>query len=208
MTLDILNSKGQQTGRTITLPEDVFGITPNDHALYLSVKEYLANQRQGTHDSKERNEVHRSTRKFKRQKGTGGARAGSMKNPLFKGGGRVFGPHPRDYTQKLNRKVKLLARKSALSQKASNNGIIVIEDLSFATPKTKEFATIINNLNLTNKKSLVVTPDYNEMVHKSGRNIAKVNIQPASDINTYAILNAHTVVLSESSIDKIKTMFS
>ncbi|MBK7226596.1 MAG: 50S ribosomal protein L4 [Saprospiraceae bacterium] len=208
MRLDIVNVNGQSTGRSVELPADIFEITPNEHVIYLSVKEYMANQRQGTHDSKERNEVWRTTKKFKRQKGTGGARAGSLKNPMFKGGGRAFGPHPRDYSQKLNKKVKVLARKSALSQMAASNSIIVVEDFTFNAPKTKQFVDIIKGLKLDGKKSIFVTPEYNSMVYLSGRNIPKTSIQVAKDLSTYEILNTATLVLTESSIEKIKSTLS
>ena len=203
MTVDVINIQGISTGRTIELPDHIFGIKPNEHVLYLSVKEYLANQRQGTADSKERNEVWRSTRKIKRQKGTGGARAGSMKNIMYKGGGRAFGPHPRDYTQKLNKKVKELARKSALSQKAANDGIMIIEDLSMNVPKTSEFASILKSLNMNEIKSLFVTADYNENIHLASRNIPSAALQIAKDLNTYDILNCKKLILTESSIQKI-----
>ncbi|HRI01298.1 MAG TPA: 50S ribosomal protein L4 [Saprospiraceae bacterium] len=208
MNVEILNIKGQSTGRNIELPAEIFGVTPNEHVLYLSVKEYLANQRQGTHDSTERGDVSRSTRKIKRQKGTGGARAGSLKNPVFKGGGRAFGPHPRDYSQKLNKKVKVLARKSALSQMAAANNIIVIEDFKLDSPKTKEFHNIVKNLNLADSKSLFVTPSYNETVYLSGRNLPKTSLQVAKDLNAYDILNARKIVLTESSINQIVSTLS
>lgn len=203
MKVDVININGSSTGRTIDLPDHIFGIKPNEHVLYLAVKEYLANQRQGTHDSKERNEVSRSTRKIKRQKGTGGARAGSMKNIMFKGGGRAFGPHPRDYSQKLNKKVKELARRSALSQKAAGDGILVIEDINMNVPKTSEFASILKNLKMNDVKSLFVTPDYNENVHLASRNIPSAALQIAKDLSTYDILNCKKLVLTESSIQKI-----
>ncbi|MDQ3141116.1 MAG: 50S ribosomal protein L4 [Bacteroidota bacterium] len=204
MQVNVIGINGEETGRSIDLPEDIFGIEPNEHVLYLAVKEYLANQRQGTHDSKERNEVARSTRKFKRQKGTGGARAGSMKNIMFKGGGRAFGPHPRDYSQKLNKKVKALARKSALSQQLKANKIVIMEDFNLETRKTKDFQSILNKLDLASKKSLFVTAEYNETVYLAGRNLPKTTIQMAGDLNTYEILHAHKLVLTESSIEKIK----
>ncbi len=203
MKVDVININGSSTGRTIDLPDHIFGIKPNEHVLYLAVKEYLANQRQGTHDSKERNEVSRSTRKIKRQKGTGGARAGSMKNIMFKGGGRAFGPHPRDYSQKLNKKVKELARRSALSQKAAGDGILVIEDINMNVPKTSEFASILKNLKMNDVKSLFVTPEYNENVHLASRNIPSAAMQIAKDLSTYDILNCKKLVLTESSIQKI-----
>lgn len=208
MNLDILNISGKSTGRSIELPEGIFGIEPNDHVIYLAVKEYLANQRQGTSDSTERGDVHRTTKKFKRQKGTGGARAGSLKNPMFKGGGRAFGPHPRDYTQKLNKKVKVLARKSALSQLASKGQIKIVEDITLQAPKTKEFAGILNNLGLSDVKTIIVTPAYNEILYKSGRNIPQANIRIAADLNTYDILNCKTLLLTESSIQKISETLS
>ncbi|HMW38140.1 MAG: 50S ribosomal protein L4 [Saprospiraceae bacterium] len=208
MNLDILNISGKSTGRSIELPEGIFGIEPNDHVIYLAVKEYLANQRQGTSDSTERGDVHRTTKKFKRQKGTGGARAGSLKNPMFKGGGRAFGPHPRDYTQKLNKKVKVLARKSALSQLASKGQIKIVEDINLQAPKTKEFAGILNNLGLADVKTVIVTPAYNEILYKSGRNIPQANIRIAADLNTYDILNCKTLLLTESSIQKISETLS
>jgi large subunit ribosomal protein L4 len=208
MTVDVINIQGSSTGRKIELPDHIFGIKPNEHVLYLAVKEYLANQRQGTHDSKERNEVSRSTRKIKRQKGTGGARAGSMKNIMFKGGGRAFGPHPRDYSQKLNKKVKELARRSALSQKAAGDGILVIEDLNMNVPKTSEFATILKNLKMNETKSLFVTSDYNENIHLASRNIPQAALQIAKDLNTYDILNCKKLVLTESSIQKITETLS
>ncbi len=208
MKVEVLNIQGAGTGRNIDLPDSVFGITPNEHVLYLSVKEYLANQRQGTHDSKERNEVARSTRKIKRQKGTGGARAGSMKNIMFKGGGRAFGPHPRDYSQKLNKKVKELARRSALSQKAAGAGIVVVEDFNMDLPKTSEFANILKNLQMNDIKSLFVTHEYNENVHLASRNIPYTALQIAKDLSTYDILNCKKLVLTESSVQKITETLS
>lgn len=208
MKIDILNTQGNATGRTADLPDSIFGIEPNEHVLYLAVKEYLANQRQGTHDSTERGDVHRTTKKFKRQKGTGGARAGSLKNPMFKGGGRAFGPHPRDYSQKLNKKVKTLARKSALSQLAANSKIKVVEDFSFETPKTKEFNLILKNLGLAESKTLVVAPEYNANFHSAGRNLAKAHMRIASDLNPYDILNCKTLLLLESSVQKISETLS
>ena len=208
MKIDVLNTQGQNTGRSVDLPESIFGIEPNTHVIYLAVKEYLANQRQGTHDSTERGDVHRTTKKFKRQKGTGGARAGSLKNPMFKGGGRAFGPHPRDYSQKLNKKVNVLARKSALSQLLTNNKIKVVEDFSFAKPKTSEFLNILKNLGLSTSKTLVVTPDLNETTFLSGRNLAKTKLKVAADLSTYEMLNCQTLLLTESSIQKITETLS
>ncbi|MBK9272537.1 MAG: 50S ribosomal protein L4 [Saprospiraceae bacterium] len=208
MKLDIKNTQGQSTGRQAELPDAIFGIQPNEHVLYLAVKEYQANQRQGTHDSTERGDVHRTTKKFKRQKGTGGARAGSLKNPMFKGGGRAFGPHPRDYSQKLNKKVKSLARKSALSQLAAQSKITVIEDFSFESPKTKEFNNILKNLGLSGVKTLVVAPEYNQTFYYSGRNIEKAHLRVATDLNPFDILNCKNMLLLESSIQKISETLS
>lgn len=208
MEIAILNIQGKETGRTITLPEDVFGIEPNDHAVYLAVKQYNANQRQGTHKAKERGEVKGSTRKIKRQKGTGTARAGSIKSPLFRGGGRVFGPRPRNYVLKLNKKVKQLARMSALSSKASNGQIVVVENFSFDAPKTKEFNNLLGGLNLKGQKSLFVTAEHEKEVVLSSRNVPKTTVTRAQDVNTYQLLNAQTVVLSEGAIDVIKATFA
>ena len=208
MQVEVLNISGKKTTKKVDLVDAIYSVEPNDHCIYLDVKQFLANQRQGTADSTERGDVHRTTKKFKRQKGTGGARAGSLKNPMFKGGGRAFGPHPRDYTQKLNKKVKTIARKSALSQLATNGKIKVVEDFSFETPKTKEFYNILKNLELHNNKILVVTPEYNEMFYMAGRNIPKTSLQIAKDLNTYQILNCQTLLLTESSIDKIKETLS
>lgn len=203
MKVDILNIDGKSTGKKAELPEDIFAIEPNDHAIYLDVKRYLAAQRQGTHKAKDRNEVHRSTRKIKRQKGTGGARAGSAKNPLFKGGGRIFAPEPRDYSFKLNRKVTQLARKSALTYKAKDAGVIVVEDFKLETPKTKEMASIVSNLGLTGQRTLFVMPDTDKNVVLSARNIPKSEVSRAADINTYGIMKADKIVLSKSALGKI-----
>lgn len=208
MKLDVLNISGAKTGRTVELPAEVFGIEPNEHVVYLAVKQYLANQRQGTHKSKERSEIARSTRKLFKQKGTGGARRGDMKSPLVHGGGRVFGPRPRDYSQKLNKKVRQLARKSVLSSKASTGSITIVEDFNIATPKTKEFVSILKNLNVTGKKSLIVTSEYNLNIHHSGRNVVRSGVMVASDLNTYTILNTQALILSESSIAKIVETFA
>ncbi|HOP03466.1 MAG TPA: 50S ribosomal protein L4 [Tenuifilaceae bacterium] len=208
MEINVLNTTGQETGRKVVLNDEIFGVQPNDHAIYLDVKQYLANQRQGTHKSKERNEVSGSTRKLKRQKGTGTARAGSIKSPLFRGGGRVFGPQPRDYSFKLNKKLKQLARKSALSYKAKNNSIVVLEDFSFDAPKTKEFIGICRNLNLNNKKSLFVMGESNKNIYLSSRNLQRQKVLTASNINTYEIMNAGTLVFVESSIDVLNKMFN
>ncbi len=204
MTVDVLNIQGEKTGRTVELPDHIFGIEPNDHAVYLSVKQYLANQRQGTHKSKERSEISGSTRKLHRQKGTGGSRKGDINNPLYPGGGRVFGPKPRDYSQKLNKKVKTLARKSALSSKANGGAIVVLEDFSFEAPKTKAFYDILKALQLHEKKTLFVTADYEKEVLLSARNLPRTILLQAADLNTYQILHANTLILSESSIEKIK----
>ncbi|WP_373553227.1 50S ribosomal protein L4 [Haliscomenobacter sp.] len=202
MKLDIFNIQGEKTGRAVDLPDDVFGGEPNEHVLYLAVKQYLANQRQGTHKSKERWEISGSTRKLHRQKGTGGSRKGDINSPLFPGGARVFGPRPRDYEQKLNKKVKRLARKSALSAKAKTGSIVIIEDLNFETPKTKTFVDMLSKLNV-GKKSLVVVAEQNENVHLSSRNIPNTKLVRAQDVNTYEIMYANTLVLSEGSIQKI-----
>lgn len=204
MKLEVLNIQGEKTGRSVDLPSDVFGVEPNEHAVWLAVKAYQASQRQGTHKAKERGEIKGSTRKIKRQKGTGTARAGSIKNPLFKGGGRVFGPKPRDYSQKLNKKVKQLARKSALSSKASNGQIVVVEDFSFDAPGTKAYLDILSSLNLANQKTVLVTVDLEKDIYLSSRNLQKASIARAQDLNTYQVLNANTLILSEGSIEKIK----
>ncbi len=207
MELAVLNISGKETGRKVTLNDSIFGIEPNNHAIYLDTKQYLANQRQGTHKSKHRGEVAASTRKIKRQKGTGGARAGSLKNPLFRGGGRIFGPEPRFYGFKLNKKVKLLARKSALSYKASTNNIIVLEDFSFDTPKTKEIIKMGNNLNIADKKSVIVFPEQNKNIYLSSRNVQGVEVVTASELNTYKIMKASTLVLVESAVDVLQSSF-
>ena len=207
MELTILNINGKETGRKVTLNDSIFGIEPNDHAIYLDTKQYLANQRQGTHKSKERGEVAGSTRKIKRQKGTGTARAGSLKNPLFRGGGRIFGPQPRYYGFKLNKKVKELARKSALSYKASTNNIIVLEDFSFEAPKTKEMLKVNNNLNCSNKKSLFVFSERNKNIYLSSRNIQGIEVVITSELNTYNIMKASILVLVESAVDVLQAAF-
>jgi len=207
MEIKVLNKAGQETGRTVTLDEQIFGIEPNDHAIYLDVKQILANKRQGTHASKERADVAGSTKKLKKQKGTGGARAGSLKSPVFVGGGRVFGPRPRNYDFKLNKKVKELARKSALSYKAKEEAILVVEDFTLETPKTREFVQISNNLKINDKKSLFVLPEENKNIYLSSRNLQAVSIITASELNTYQILNAKKVVVLESSVSKIEELF-
>ncbi len=207
MEIKVLNTAGQETGRTVTLDEQIFGIEPNDHAIYLDVKQILANKRQGTHSSKERADVAGSTRKIKKQKGTGTARAGSVKSPVFRGGGRVFGPRPRSYDFKLNKKVKALARKSALTYKALEEAILVIEDFSFETPRTREMVQISNNLKINDKKSLFVLPEENKNIYLSSRNLQAVSVITASELNTYQILNAKKVVVLESSVSKIEELF-
>jgi large subunit ribosomal protein L4 len=207
MELAILNTSGKETGRKVDLNDSIFGIEPNDHAIYLDTKQFLANQRQGTHKSKERGEVAGSTRKIKKQKGTGTARAGNIRNPLFRGGGRVFGPKPRFYGFKLNKKVKQLARKSALSYKASTNNIIVLEDFSFETPKTKEIIKMGNILNITNKKSVFVLPEQNNNIYLSSRNVQGVEVIIASELSTYKIMKASTLVLVESALDVLQATF-
>ncbi len=207
MEVKVLNIAGKETGRKIELNDSIFAIEPNDHAIYLDVKQYLNNQRQGTSKSKERNEISGSTRKLKRQKGTGTARAGSIKSPLFRGGGRVFGPRPRDYDSKLNKKVKQLARKSALAHKILDNKILVIEDFNFDTPKTKEFISICTNLNIGDKKSLFVLSEPNKNIYLSSRNLQRQKVVLASSLNTYEVLDANTLVLVESSVDVLHKMF-
>jgi len=204
MELAVFNKTGKETGRKVELMDTIFSIEPNDHAIYLDVKQYLANKRQGTHKSKERNEISGSTRKIKRQKGTGGARAGSIKNPLFTGGGRVFGPQPRDYSFKLNKKVKLLARKSALTYKARNNEIMVLEDFSLEAPKTKDYVTVLSNLKIDGKKSLVVLTEPNKNIYLSSRNLSGTRVVTASELTTYDILNSTSLVFFESSLDNIQ----
>ena len=203
MEINVLNIKGQETGRKVTLNESVFGIEPNDHVIYLDVKQYMANQRQGTAKSKERSEHAGSTRKLGRQKGGGGARHGDINSPLLRGGGRVFGPTPRDYRFKLNKKVKALARRSALSYKAQENAIIVVEDFNFEAPKTKEFVEIAKNLKVDGKKVLMVLPEANKNVYLSARNLQKAECIIAANVNTYKVLNADVMVITESSLKAI-----
>ena len=207
MEVAIYNISGAETGKKATLNDEIFGIEPNNHAIYLDVKQYLANKRQGTHKSKQRNEVMGSTRKLKKQKGTGGARAGSILSPLFVGGGRVFGPVPRDYSFKLNKKLKQLARKSALTYKAKDNAITVVEDFAMEAPKTKEFIAITKNLKLDGKKILVVLPETNPVVSLSARNLQNVKVIPASNLNTYDVMNAAGIVLAETSVEAVNQMF-
>ena len=208
MKLSVLNSKGKKTGREVTLPKSVFNIEPNDHALYLDVKQFLAHQRQGTHKAKERADINGSTRKIKKQKGTGTARAGSKKSGLFRGGGRIFGPKPRDYDIKLNRKLKKLARKSALSIKAKENAITIIEDFEFKSPKTKTFIDVLRALNIDSNKSLFVFDTSNINVYLSSRNFKGTEVITTSEMNTYSILNAKQLVISESSLLSINENLS
>ena len=208
MELSVLNINGQETGKKVTLNDAVFGIEPNDHVIYLDVKQYLANQRQGTAKSKERSEHSGSTRKLGRQKGGGGARRGDINSPVLVGGGRVFGPKPRDYSFKLNKKVKILARKSALSYKAKDNEIIVVDNFDMAAPKTKDFVNIAKNLKVEGKKTLVVLPEVNKNVYLSARNLQKAEIMSANNINTYKILNADVLVVAESSLKTIDSILN
>jgi large subunit ribosomal protein L4 len=208
MQVEVLNISGKKAGKKVDLNDAIFAAEPNDHCIYLDVKQYMANQRQGTHKSKERAEIARTTKKLKRQKGTGGARAGSMKSPLFIGGGRVFGPRPRDYSFKLNKKVKSLARISALSYKAKDNAITVLEDFSFEAPKTKNFVDLMKNLNLADKKTLLVLGDTNKNVYLSSRNLQGAKVVKASDLNTYDILNAENLILAESSVKVLETILN
>jgi large subunit ribosomal protein L4 len=206
MELSVVNISGKATSKKVSLNDAIFAIDPNDHAIYLDVKQHLANKRQGTHKSKERNEVAGSTKKLKKQKGTGGARAGSDKSPTRVGGGRVFGPRPKDYSFKLNKKLKRLARVSALAYKAKENNITVLEDFSFESPKTKKYADLINNLTLSDKKTLIVLGESNKNVYLSSRNISNSKVVTASDLNTYDILNANNLVLVESSLKEIENL--
>ena len=203
MEISVLNIKGENTGRKVTLDESIFGIEPNEHVVYMAVRQYLAAQRQGTHKSKERSEMSGSTRKLGRQKGGGGARRGDINSPLLVGGARVFGPTPRDYSFKLNKKVKQLARKSALSQKAIDNAVVVVEDFNFETPSTKAFVDVLNNLKVSEKKQLFVLPSSNKAVYLSARNLRGTQMAIASDINTYGIMNAEVLVVTESSLEII-----
>ena len=208
MDLSIVKYSGENTGRKVTLTDTIFGIEPNDHAIYLDVKSILANQRQGTHKSKQRAEITGSSKKIKKQKGTGGARAGNIKNPQFKGGGRVFGPAPRDYSFKLNKKVKDLARKSALTYKAKDNSISVIEDFKFEKPQTKQYLAFLKAISLKDKKTLLVIPETNSNIALSGRNITNTKVITAAQINTYDVLNADCLLLVESSIGKIDNILN
>lgn len=207
MELAVYNTAGQDTGRKVTLQDSIFGVEPNDHCIYLDVKQYLANQRQGTAKSKQRNEVSGSTRKLKRQKGTGTARAGSIKSPVFVGGGRIFGPVPRDYSFKLNKKTKLVARKSALTYKFKTEAINVVENFSFEAPKTKAFSSVLSNLKVADHKLLFVVSDVNPVVALSARNLPNVKVVRASDLNTYDVMNAQSLLVTESSFEVINRMF-
>lgn len=208
MELTVRNIKGSDTKKKVKLSDEIYAIEPNDHAIYLDVKQYLANQRQGTSKAKERAEVTGSTRKIKKQKGTGTARAGSIKSPIFKGGGTIFGPRPRNYGFKLNKKLKSLARKSALSYKAQNGGLIVLEDFSFDAPKTKEFKSLLENLKVNEKKSLIVLSDLNKNIYLSSRNLKNTKVVTASGLNTYDLMNASNVLISEGSLESIQTILS
>lgn len=204
MDINVLDIKGQETGRKVTLSESIFGIEPNDHVIYLDVKQYMADQRQGTHKSKERSEVSGSTRKLGRQKGGGGARRGDINSPVLVGGGRVFGPKPRDYRFKLNKKVKNLARRSALSYKAQEQAILVVEDFNFEAPKTKDFVNIAKNLKVDGKKLLLLLPEANKNVYLSARNLQKAHVMVAKDVNTYKILDADVLIVTENSLKAVE----
>ena len=208
MEVSVLNIKGEDTGKKVELNDAIFGIEPNDHVIYLAVKQYLAAQRQGTHKSKERSEITGSTRKLIRQKGGGGARRGDIKSPVLRGGGRVFGPKPRDYWFKLNKKVKNLARKSALSYKAQQNAVIVVEDFNFEAPKTKDFIKMQNNLKIDGKKLLLLLPENNKNVYLSSRNIQRVEVMTASALNTYKVMNANVVVVTENALKLVDETFN
>ncbi|MCX6251295.1 MAG: 50S ribosomal protein L4 [Bacteroidetes bacterium] len=204
MELEVYNIQGAKTNRTVTMDDTIYGVEPNDQAIYLDVKQYMANKRQGTHSSKEKSQLTGSTRKLKKQKGTGGARAGSIKNPLYRGGARVFGPHPRDYNFKLNKKLKRLARISALSYKAKESNITIVEDFSFEAPKTKNFVDLLKSFQIQDKKTLLVVPQKDVNVYLSLRNLKKVRIIRASDLNTYEILDAANLLVMESSVKEIE----
>lgn len=206
MEIAVLKQNGEDTGRKISLSDAIYSIEPNDHAIYLDVKQYLANQRQGTHKSKERAEVSGSTKKIKKQKGTGTARAGSIKSPVFRGGGRVFGPKPRDYSFKLNKKLKVLARKSALAYKAKDNSIAILEDVAFEAPKTKSYLALLDGLSVQDKKTLLVLPAVNKNVVLSSRNIKSAKVVTADQLNTYDLLHADHLLLSESALEKIENL--
>lgn len=208
MQVEVLNISGKKTAKKVELADVIYGVEPSDHSIYLDVKHYLAAQRQGTHKSKERAEISRTTKKLKKQKGTGGARAGSMKSPLFIGGGRAFGPRPRDYSFKLNKKTKVVARLSALTYKAKDNAITVLEDFTFEAPKTSNYVDLIKNLNLSDKKTLLVLGDTNNNVYLSSRNLQGAKVVKASDLNTYDIVNAETLILLESSVKVLESLLN
>ena len=207
MEIKVLNKEGKATAKKVSLTKEIFAIEPNDHAIYLDVKQYLANQRQGTHQSRERGDIAGSTRKIKKQKGTGTARAGSIKNPLFRGGGRVFGPRPKSYSFKLNKKLKVLARKSALTYKAKEDCILVLDDLSFKTPKTKDFISVLKNLKIDGDKSLFVTSEKDQNTFLSSRNLKNAKVITADKLNTYDILYSHKLIISENAFDQIEKLF-
>ena len=208
MNLSVINKDGQNTGRSVSLPDDIFAVAPNEHAVYLDVKHHLANQRQGTHKAKERAEIARTTKKLKKQKGTGGARAGSMKSPVFVGGGRVFGPRPRDYDFKLNKKVKDLARKSILSAKASEGKIALLETVAFGSPSTKAFIQLVKAISLEGKKSVFYTNGVNSNFYLSGRNLPSVTVLPIQNVNTYDLINSEIVIFEEGAVEILQTILS
>lgn len=208
MNLSVINKDGKETGRTATLSDEVFGIEPNQHVVYLDVKHYLANQRQGTHKAKQRAEINRSTKKIVRQKGSGGARHGSTKAPIFVGGGRVFGPTPRDYDFKLNKKIKVLARKSVLSSRVKENNVSIIEDFTFSAPKTKSYLTFLGALSLTGSKTLFIIPTYDDNVYLSARNIPRTKVLSADEVSTYDLINADKILISEGAVSKIETILN
>lgn len=208
MEVKVVNISGKETGAKVQLPDAIFAVEPNDHAIYLDVKQYLANQRQGTHKSKQRNEIAGSTRKLYKQKGTGGARAGNIKSPLFNGGGRVFGPQPRDYSFKLNKKLKSLARKSALTYKAKDNNILVLEDFSFDSIKTKNYIKLVSDLKIADQKTLLVLPSANNTIYLSSRNLKKAKVITAADLNTYDVLNAGKLLLTTETVKKLEEAFA
>ena len=208
MELSVYNIEGKDTGRKVTLDESIFGIEPNDHAIYLDVKQYMANKRQGTHKSKERSEIAGSTRKLGRQKGGGGARPGDIKSPVRVGGGRIFGPVPRDYSFKLNKKVKQLARKSALSYKVQENALVIVEDFNFDAPKTKNYIDLLKNFNSSDKKSLLVLADQNKKVYLSARNLGKADVTTINELNTYRILDAKCMFLTENAVAGLQAIFN
>lgn len=207
MEVSVVKYSGEDTGRKVTLANNIFGIEPNDHAIYLDVKQYLANQRQGTHKSKEKAEIAKSTRKIKKQKGTGTARAGSAKSPIFRGGGRVFGPRPRNYSFKLNKKVKELARKSALAYKATESSIAVVESFNFESPKTKEYLKLLVNLSVEGKKSLLVLPDVDKNIVLSSRNLKNAKVTTAAQMNTYDVLHADNLIISEEAVKRLEELY-